>query len=425
MRLTAFRSGQGDCLLLEGGTSGRILVDAGVPEAYREHVAAAMGQLRKQNRDLDLVYVSHIDGDHIGGVLEMLNDEMAWRVHKFQIEHGHPTHKKPKVPRPARVRKIWHNAFHEQVPKNSKPIEEALAAMAPVLAGSDLGDVRRIAVKQTELDTSIKQAIGVSRRIRSDQLDIPLNPESGGKLMMRRAGQPPVTIGSMRLTILGPAAADLKRLRNDWNKWLEANKAVLKAIREQAAKDADLLGNSDVRGLMLRLALDAQAFGDPSSVTPPNLASLTLLAREGTQTILLTGDARGDQIVDGLKATGEMPASGVLHVDVLKVQHHGAEHNIDPAFCDAVTADHYVFCGNGEDDNPDPRVPELIVKRRLAAPGNAKFKFWFTSSEAVAERQSLADHMAEVQRMVKQLQTSSHGRLRSRFLTSGKSLRIL
>ena len=44
-----------------------------MPDAYREHVAAALGKLRKANKKIDLVYVSHIDQDHIGGVLAMLD----------------------------------------------------------------------------------------------------------------------------------------------------------------------------------------------------------------------------------------------------------------------------------------------------------------------------------------------------------------
>ncbi len=383
MHLTAFRSGKGDCLLLEGGTSGLILVDAGMPESYRNHVAPAMAALRKKKRRLDLVYVSHIDEDHIGGVLEMLNNEMAWRVFEVQstLPGKHP--KKPTVPRPPEIRKIWHNAFHEQLAEDPGNLEDTLAAMASILSGSAIGEVQEIARQQADLSTSVKQAIQVSRRIGAKQLKIPLNPDSDGKLMMRRQNQGPITIGSMKLTILGPTKTDLEKLRHDWKEWLDKHQPQLKTIRTKAAKDEALLGNADVSGLIAGLALQADTFGDPGSVTPPNLASLTLFVKEGSQTILLTGDARGDQIVDGLKKTGVMPASGKIHVDVLKVQHHGAENNIDPAFCDAVTADHYIFCGDGESDNPDPRVCELIVEHRLAGEGSAPFKFWFNSSEAV------------------------------------------
>ena len=85
MRLTAFQSDKGDCLLLTNtaGTA-RVLVDGGMPVSYDAHVAAAMGKLQIAKKALDIVYVSHIDQDHIGGVLKMLDDEAAWRVHEFQ-----------------------------------------------------------------------------------------------------------------------------------------------------------------------------------------------------------------------------------------------------------------------------------------------------------------------------------------------------
>lgn len=425
MRLTAFRSGKGDCLLLEGGASGLILVDAGMPESYRGHVAPALAALRKKKRRLDLVYVSHIDEDHIGGVLEMLNNEMAWRVFEVQstLPGKHP--KKPTVPRPPEIRKIWHNAFQDQLDEDPGDLEETLATMASILSGSAIGEVQDIARQQADLSTSVRQAIQVSRRIGAKQLKIPLNPDSDGKFMMRRANQPPIRIGSMKLTILGPTEDDLKELRKEWKKWLDKHQPQLKAIRTKAAKDEALLGTSDVCGLIDGLALQAETFGDPGSVTPPNLASLTLFVKEGNQTILLTGDARGDQIVDGLKKTGIMPASGTLHVDVLKVQHHGAENNIDQAFCDAVTADHYVFCGDGDSRNPDPRVCELIVDRRLAGAGKAAFKFWFNCSEALQDRESLAEHLIKVENKVKALQKKAKGRLKAKFLTTGNSLKII
>ena len=53
--------------------------------------------------------------------------------------------------------------------------------------------------------------------------------------------------------------------------------------------------------------------------------------------MLLTGDARGDQIVDGLRAAARL-TNGTFEVDVLKVPHHGSENNIDSDFVEAVIA---------------------------------------------------------------------------------------
>jgi beta-lactamase superfamily II metal-dependent hydrolase len=424
MRLQMFQSGKGDCLLLSNAAnSARILVDGGMPVDYRAHVAPALGRLRTARRKLDLVYVSHIDQDHIGGILGLLNDEVSWRVHEFQTERAtprNPHHPVPEVARPPQIEVIWHNAFHEVVDDNDGAIERLLAAAVPVLSGSDLQALRKVAERQSDLVESIREAILVSRRIGPKQLGIPLNPQANGKLMMRRDGQPPVVVGGMSIRILGPTSTELSRLRKDWNTWLEKNRKALDGIAEQARQDEERLGTSEFQRLLRRFSLQAERFGDPSSVTPPNLASLTLLVEEQSQSVLLTGDARGDQIVEGLQAVGGPTANGRFAVDVMKVPHHGSENNVDRAFCDAVVATDYVFCGNGEHENPDLRVVKLMAERRLAVPGS--FKFWFNSSEAVSRPGEPAAHMLAVEDLVRDLARSSRGRMKFKFLTKGSSL---
>lgn len=422
MRLTAFQSGKGDCLLLSNAANThRILIDGGTPAAYSEHVAPALGALRAAKKKIDLVYISHIDQDHLGGILRLLDNEMDWRVHAFQKTHDNPSHPVPPSPRPPRVKAIWHNAFHELLKNNKGDIEEALAASAPWLMRAEAGGWREAALSQAGLVTSINEAIQVSRRIGAKQLRIPLNKPSGGKLLMLRKGQPAIKLGGMAITIIGPTPEHLKKLRADWNDWLRKNKAALKVIRASAKEDEGSIGLGTFDGLRLELPLNVM-FGDRSTVTPPNLASLALLVEEGNQKILLTGDARADQIVDGLRAAGKLTGA-TIKVNVLKVQHHGSENNVDSDFCDTVIARHYVFCGNGEHHNPDLRVLELVAKRRLARPGN--FKFWITSSHGMTKSKLAIAHMIRVEKLVKRLAHTSQGRMSFKFIDSGSSVRVL
>jgi beta-lactamase superfamily II metal-dependent hydrolase len=425
MHLTVFPSGKGDCLILENSKrTARVLVDGGMPASYQRHVAPALGRLRSQDKAIDVVYVSHIDQDHIGGVLRMLDDEAAWLIHLFKKKNkAKAGNKKPAVPRPPEIKKIWHNAFHEQLTKNAGAVEEALAAAAPVLSSAELLQMREVGLQHADLVTSVNEAIRVSRRIGKGQLGIPLNPEAKGKLMMSRKGQKPFTIGGMKVTILGPTEKHLRTLREDWNTWLRKNEKALKTIREKSARDEKSFGASNVSRLLRALSLKAEAFGDPDSVTPPNLASLTLLVEEGNDSILLTGDARGDQIIDGLREAGRLTGK-TFSVDVLKVQHHGSKNNIDPTFCKAVIATDYVFCGNGEQHgNPHPDVVKLIAEERQKVSAT-KFRFWFSSSEALEEKRAPAAHMAEIEKLVRRLAKSSKGQLKFQFLKSGSSLAI-
>ncbi len=90
--------------------------------------------------------------------------------------------------------------------------------------------------------------------------------------------------------------------------------------------------------------------------------------------------------------------------------------DIEQQFCDAITADHYVFCGNGEHANPDLRVVSLIAERRFAEGAGAPFTFWFNSHSSVAETAAGRAHMSEVETLVGQLEQQSGGRLRSESL---------
>jgi beta-lactamase superfamily II metal-dependent hydrolase len=428
MQLTMFQSGKGDCLLLaDTGDETRILVDGGMPDAYTAHVASGISALRKKKKkDIDLVYVSHIDQDHIGGVLRMLDDEVLWRVHEHQVKNGNRKHKPPRAPRPPKIGGIWHNGFRDQLPRNAEPIEETLAAMAPVLSGAELDSLREIGRAQAALTSSVGEAIRVSRRIAANQLNIPLNRQAKGKLLMRRKDQKPIQLGKFAITILAPSTKQLEDLRTEWKDWLDkaTSRTFLTKLRKQSRADEKAIGAADFVHLFAMIQLQAEAFGDPDSVTPPNLASLMLLVEEGAQSILLTGDGRWDHLVEGLKDTGHLDDHGQpFTVDILKVPHHGSRNNIvDTDLLDRVIATHYVFCGDGKHGNPAADVVELMAKRRLKAPG--KFKFWFNCSAAVTDGKD-AVHMRAVERKVRALAKGSSGRMTFKFLEAGDSLRVV
>ena len=88
MKIRVFQSDKGDCLLLTSSSGkNRVLVDGGMSSSYTKHVAPALTKLEAAKAKLDVVYVSHIDDDHISGVLQLMNDLMDWRVFDFQTKH--------------------------------------------------------------------------------------------------------------------------------------------------------------------------------------------------------------------------------------------------------------------------------------------------------------------------------------------------
>lgn len=98
----------------------------------------------------------------------------------------------------------------------------------------------------------------------------------------------------------------------------------------------------------------------------PNLSSIALLLRAGGRSALLTGDARGDHLLEGLDAGGFL-TGGSMHVDVLKLPHHGSINNVAADLFEAVSADVYIVSADGVTHGlPDEECLELLVHSRQA-----------------------------------------------------------
>jgi beta-lactamase superfamily II metal-dependent hydrolase len=385
MKIEVFPSASGDCVLVTSSDDKRLLADAGLPDAYDEFIAGHLGDLRVHQKAIDVAYVSHIDRDHIGGILRMLDHEMKWRVFDHMQSKGRKF-KQPKVPRPPAIGQIWHNAFLDDIARTQAiQLGAALAASANTMAAlnaAGLGDAAaaRRAERVEMLALSVGDAIEVNWRIGQDQLGIPLNPDFNGELMVARPGQP-IQLGSLTITVLGPTSKQLKELRKEWVAWLEAKKKYVATLRSQHRRDVDNLRSGVSPLEVARLAREF-ALAVEKDVTPPNLASLVLLVEENGRRVLLTGDAGDESLLDYLEEAGLASAGKRLEVDVLKVPHHGADNSFSDKFVDRVRAANYIFCGDGEHHNPEPEVVAGYLRAVKANPlGNGDAtQFWFNWS---------------------------------------------
>ena len=87
MKLTVFHAADGDCLLLVlGDNPPRRHPRRRRPQAsYQKNTRKVLGQrCATANEKLDVVCVSHIDDDHITGILRLVEDEVEWRAFEFR-----------------------------------------------------------------------------------------------------------------------------------------------------------------------------------------------------------------------------------------------------------------------------------------------------------------------------------------------------
>jgi hypothetical protein len=338
LSLDVRRARKGDCLLLHYGTKqdpGLVLIDGGPSDVYKPFLKTRLADVRKARKldkdkplDVDLLMVSHIDDDHIKGILDLTKELV--------------TESDAHRPLPLKIRNVWHNTFDDVIGNDPKELLSSVTASygAAGLAGEF--DTEGFDAHTAFVLASVDQG----RQLRDDvkKLNLPLNKQFGGKLVMADGSTPLPFNRGLEFTVAGPLKPEIVSLQKEHDAFLK-----------KAKKDRPALAS----------------FTDTSVA---NLSSLVLLAKVGTATVLLTGDARGDKILNGLKTAKLLDAAGNLHVNILKVPHHGSDRNMETGFFEKVTADHYVFSGNGEHGNPERETLNMLFKAR----GNANYTVHLT-----------------------------------------------
>ena len=421
MKIRLFQSAHGDCLLLEGSDGTRLLSDGGIKGSFRKHV---LPRLASDGLDIDLLCVSHIDQDHIGGVLAYLENMVDWRV----FRHKNDPAFEPDEPELPGITEIWHNAFFDTRTKNRGAIERFLALSGEALSGHPMAELRELGTWYRDLAQSVGEGIEVSRRIGADQLNIPLNSLWGGKFVTRSQGPDPIELGNLTIEVLGPTKKEIRELRKFWDDWLKTRREQILRLRRRMERDESRLAENDATFLFESAEAIAEEFGlsdlgNRGKVTEPNLASIMLHVEDSDgKTCLMTGDGHMDDVEAGLENAELLQPGEGLHVDCLKIAHHGSEHNSELKHYQRITADHYVFCGNGHSHNPDPRIVDAVIDSRIGPASkrsdndevNDNFKLWFNTNPDDSSN-SHADHMATLRQKVEQRAAASNGQMQFAF----------
>lgn len=339
LRLWVVQAQFGDCLVVEGRAGDRtrrILIDGGPGGTYQASLRPVLLGIAKAGGRIDAAVLSHIDNDHVLGLLDL-----------FEELRNPPADGAGALPP---IDALWHNSFARAVggvdiePKVRAVLRDggrfgaAMPAVASVLRGVGEGDALRAAALA---------------------LAIPLDAGFRDGQVLVGQGQPR-GLEPLRVTVVGPSRSILDKLRKQWLGWLARHQRT--GVTSAAARTT--------------------AVGLDQSV--PNLSSIALLAELDGRSLLLTGDARADQVLEGMQEAGVLDGDGRRHVSVLKVPHHGSIRNITPDFLRAVTADTYVISADGRYGNPDVDALALIVE--VAHEQDRRIELAMTNTTTSSER---------------------------------------
>lgn len=318
LKLHIIQAEYGDCFIVEYGMPSDpsyILIDGGPEHSYNNHLRTKLQKIKDSGGHLDLVIVSHVDNDHIIGLLDLMAEIREQR-----------SNEKPET---ISINELWYNSFSQTIGRDND-IESRLKIL--------FANANVVSYNMTATSMTIKGiAEGHKLRLAAMNIDIPINSEFGNDLITVDDVPETINLNNLRMRIVGPNKKNLQDLRNKWLEWLDKYEDVI------------MMGGDPFLAAMADRSI-------------PNLSSIMLIIEADDKTILFTGDGRGDHLLQGLGQINLLNAEGNLHVDILKVPHHGSDRNVTRKFFKSLTADKYILSANGKDNNPDLSTLVWIVE---------------------------------------------------------------
>lgn len=338
----------GDALWIEyskGARTRRIVIDGGPLPAYPAF-AKRLDLVPEGDQRVELLVITHVDTDHIEGVVRLLA--------------------MPRAKWPIKPVDIWFNGYRHMKEQ--------------VNLGGREGEFLSALIRQRAFD-EWNGAFGRG----------PVKVTESGPLPRLQLAD------DMVLTLLSPDARKLDKMAKQWEK--DVDKWQIEPGDLAAAWDQLAATNRFHPGEELTLGpedltekLRKQLKGhDPSEA---NGSSIAFLAEFAGKSCLFLADAHMDVVCASIRRlipVGETQ----LKVDAVKMAHHGSRNNFTPEFLTLVDAEHFLFSSSGERfDHPDDETVQAVIVGATRKP-----TLWFNYRSSFSERRE-ADSLAPDARYV-------------------------
>ncbi|MGY2796129.1 hypothetical protein ACVWV0_000305 [Ewingella americana] len=288
---------EGDTIWVRWGdehTPYQMLVDTGTEAAGKE-LNHKISELPESQRKFEAIVVTHIDADHIGGLLSCFID-------------CYP-------PLGVEVGDYWFNGYKHL-------------------------DGRRVSSDLEKLGAV--QAERLTEWLKTQ----PWNKSFEGGSICRQEGEPLKVVelaGGMKITVLGPRVDRLESLKPEWDK--EIRLALQKSQNKHTDSGLESMGPDVSVDIPDAQSLQSLANQRPLRDTKAaNGSSIILLLEYDGKKVLLAGDAFAEDLVEAmLILSSESP----LKLDAFKVPHHCSRANISKQLIEAVDCSNWLISTDG------------------------------------------------------------------------------
>jgi beta-lactamase superfamily II metal-dependent hydrolase len=311
-RIEMLPAAHGDCLLLTYGEPGdlhHVLIDGGPYYRYQNKkivkqttLLKRLQQLVDAGGSLEALVITHIDADHIEGIVKLLGQKLAG----LEIQH------------------VWFNNWDHLLEK-------------PTVLNPLEGEMLSALIK--------------TEQIRTKRLS--WNGAFGGKAVaVQPGGGLPEKIleGGLRLTLLSPTHAKLAELANVWEKELrkegldpDCPDEALERLKKNKRLKPAVLAEAELPDVE---TLAEEPFECDTS--EPNGSSIAFIAEYGGKRCLFAGDAHPTVLESSIRRLPAAQRKPRLKLDAFKVPHHASKANVSSDLLELLNCQHYLISTNGD-----------------------------------------------------------------------------
>jgi len=359
-----------------------MLIDGGYVNTYREFIKPELIKMNSQNITLNHLIVTHIDKDHISGIIKLIEENNNSPF--IQIDN------------------IWHNSFRH-IKQFNPNIKFEGKSVEKLQIDHNLQEVKTEKTK----DVSAVQGSTLASILLESNYN--WNTEFEGKAISIDNGTIINLTDEITLKLLSPSTEKLTALNLDWKKELykkgystteDLEKFSEIAFESLVAlqKEQKLLKKKDVSTTSLNIEeLAKSTFCEDN--TSANGSSIAFIVEYKKKKLLFLADAHPSIIINNLKLhykKEDFP----LYFDVIKLSHHGSQKNTSLELLEMITSQQYIFSTNGKTHNhPDNETISRIISQETVYTKELLFTYSLESIEEFKEDNLMRKYNYEITEM--------------------------
>ncbi|WP_394548564.1 AVAST type 1 anti-phage system MBL fold metallo-hydrolase Avs1a [Priestia aryabhattai] len=352
---------EGDSFLVSIGDEKKthILIDGGFKETFNVFLKFRLKKMFQNGEQLSLVVVTHIDTDHIEGIIELFKEN-----------------KSDKHPLIIPINEVWHNSY-KHLCTSEHPQEKLTSDERAILSdivNQGYANQNKTRDNQSK-DISAKDGSTLAALLYGGEYK--WNSSFNGQAINCEIKDLISLTEDINIRILSPDSQSIEKLRKYWFKELKKKKYDFKLSDDEIFDDAyeffmlnqsvyeQLDENKEIssknEGVNIDALLKRKMNYDNS---PVNSSSISFIIEYKEKKLLFLADSNPRIIEKQIqKLVNQLEYTPFF--DLIKISHHGSHRNTSPELLDLIDSSLYLFSTNGKKNNhPNLETIARIISRK-------------------------------------------------------------